>query len=563
MGELKLPPIKLNIQETIFNYVCAVTIKEEKNEKKDEIKEEKKEKKELKKYLSSGTYGKIYSISDTTVMKTQSMFENSDTFNTVPLREICALSQFSHPNMIKVEKIEQSSQYKSKINIYMEKCQSLYDWIYSRERSQIISSLPKIVSQLIDLLYYFEKINKIHGDLSLNNITMDKNDNVKVIDYGTFTFCPSMMRENLCTYVFCAPENQRIKIKNGEERTTFKTSCKQDIFSLGMLIKYILLNKYDSEAMIKQYEIEKKDEYESNYLSVLGIVHVDFILLWRQMLKIDPKNRISASSLYKSPYFKKIRNSYEKNSTNEIITNIVNLTFKNQQELIKFKDIKFTDINVKMRKILVHWLYEVADTYHIKQCFGLTIHILDIYLSKNPDLKKKSLQCLGCVCLCISEGLLTGIDTSLNTYKYISDNSITIDDLKTMIIDVLVKLNYNLYYHTFDQELYQLNKEKGEIKGEEKSEIKGEEKSEIKGEENKDILNYDIILYIYHNHNNSGKSNKNLITLYNKLLNEKTVSDWMIEYNFAESDKNEYKYKKRKESDTKEGDNEKTNITIV
>jgi serine/threonine protein kinase len=446
---------------------------------------------EEKKFLDSGTYGKVYSISDTTVVKSQKLFEH-DNLNTICLKEICALSQYSHPNMVKIDDVKITS----KVRIYMEKCTSSQSFINNTPRYVIIEKLPKLVSQIIDVLYYFEKINKVHADLSCNNITFDKNGDVKVIDYGSFSFNPSLVKETLCTYIFCSPECQPGIFDNKNPDTSL--TPKLDIFSLGIIIKYIIFNSYDSEQLIKNYYLTKQKEFKTDWISIPDKLDKEFIILWRKMLQIDKNDRISASELYNSEYFTTIRKTYE---NKENINKNITTTFLNRSNLKKIKDIKFTDINIRMREILIFWLYELSIAFKITEAFGLAINTLDMYLLKNPEINRDNLQCLGCAVLAISESLLYALDTNLSEYHIMSDKSVKISDLKSMIIKVLQSLNYNIYYYTFDQEL-------------------------------NDKKNFDLktIAYIYSDPNNCGKSNKQLIEIYENTKDQKIVSDW-IEFN--------------------------------
>src|SRR5271156_3552723 len=85
------------------------------------------------KCINRGTYGKIYDLDDSTVVKKQILFDSFTeenkkliSLNTVAIRESCALIQFQHPYMIRSKKIEIEN---NKILIEMEKNTNLYDWI--------------------------------------------------------------------------------------------------------------------------------------------------------------------------------------------------------------------------------------------------------------------------------------------------------------------------------------------------------------------------------------------------------------------------------------------------
>jgi hypothetical protein len=61
------------------------------------------------------------------------------------------------------------------------------------------------------------------------------------------------------------------------------------------------------------------------------------------------------------------------------------------------------NLNTRMRVMLVDWLMEVCSQLSFKRAtFHLTIVLIDIYLSKNKDLKTKELQLLGVTCLIVA-----------------------------------------------------------------------------------------------------------------------------------------------------------------
>lgn len=442
------------------------------------------------KCIGKGTYGSVYLLDKFTVLKKQELFENFNgmtSLNSMIIKEACALTQFEHPYMIKGKNFKINNNI---ITFEMEKCLNLRKWL-DKNKNIKFNLLPQLVSQLIELLFYYEKINKVHGDLSINNITVDKNNNIKVIDYGSFMCNPKITEPSFCTHCFCAPELQQI---NG--RTVFNKTCKTDIFSLGMVIKYIITGHYDDEETIKEYEINKYDEYNSCHTLFTYLLDKDFILLWRQMLKINPNKRISAKELYNSSYFKNIRELYSDNDITLLPISPAIISFKNKLLLKKFKNIKFHDINHKMRKILISWMYEVCKSFKTIQCLGLSVHILDLYLSKNTKLHRNDLQCLGCVCLSLAITILIGRDVLIDDFVYISKKCFTNEEMKTITENVLLLLNYNLYYYTFDQQL-----------------------------DNPDYL---IITYMCYDKNNTGKTNKELISIYNDLLRSPSIiSKWL------------------------------------
>ncbi len=61
------------------------------------------------------------------------------------------------------------------------------------------------------------------------------------------------------------------------------------------------------------------------------------------------------------------------------------------------------NLNIRMRVMLFDWLMEVCSQLSFKRAtFHLAVVLVDVYLSRNKDLKTKELQLLGVTCLIIS-----------------------------------------------------------------------------------------------------------------------------------------------------------------
>lgn len=56
--------------------------------------------------------------------------------------------------------------------------------MFSR-RASIIASIPSIISQVVHALAYMHTKNVIHRDIKLENILLDKDNNVKICDFGS------------------------------------------------------------------------------------------------------------------------------------------------------------------------------------------------------------------------------------------------------------------------------------------------------------------------------------------------------------------------------------------
>jgi len=103
-----------------------------------------------------------------------------------------------------------------------------------------------------------------------------------------------------------------------------------------------------------------------------------------------------------------------------------------------------TDINSRMRKILLDWLVEVHRKFQLlPQSFYLCVNLLDRYLSKT-QVHRSRLQLTGCACLWISCKYHEIYAPEIQDFVYISDKAFTREDLVRTEVDVVEKLDFNL-----------------------------------------------------------------------------------------------------------------------
>lgn len=126
----------------------------------------------------------------------------------------------------------------------------------------------KIFSQILNAVNSIHSIGYIHSDLKFENIMLDKNNNIKLIDFGISEFIGINNKiDYICTYYVNAPDslikNNKNMIINGIEKkiTINKPNYCSDIYSIGSIFLMIILNfyKYDKN---KLYIINNKIYYE-------------------------------------------------------------------------------------------------------------------------------------------------------------------------------------------------------------------------------------------------------------------------------------------------------------
>ena len=107
-----------------------------------------------------------------------------------------------------------------------------------------------------------------------------------------------------------------------------------------------------------------------------------------------------------------------------------------------------TDINEKMRIILINWLIEVHFKFHLlNETLFICINIIDRYLS-HKNINRKYLQLLGITSLFIASKYEEIYPPSSKDLIYMTDNAYQIDEMIKMENEILGVLKFELTYPT-------------------------------------------------------------------------------------------------------------------
>lgn len=140
-------------------------------------------------------------------------------------------------------------------------------------------------------------------------------------------------------------------------------------------------------------------------------------------------------------------------SVAEYIPDVVNQLFQEELSYMPrsgFMD-RQTEINIKMRAILVDWLVEVHQKYHLRSAtLFLAINITDRYLAE-ADVPRKRLQLVGVVALLIAAKYEEIQPPKVSDYVYITDNAYTKSDLINMECSILATLGFRVVVPTVGQ----------------------------------------------------------------------------------------------------------------
>jgi len=222
--------------------------------------------------------------------------------------EIAILKALDHPNIVKLVEV-----FEDRKNLYliMELCTGgeLYDRIVeSAEQHYGEEQAMKVVRQILEATQYFHKMRIIHNDLKPDNFLFDKDDNLKVIDFGMSKRLPRMkfLHDLVGTPYYTAPE-----VIDGNYGTS------ADIWSIGVVV-YVMLFGYPpfyvdpgDNAHLEHEEIYRqiREGFTPKVKEGYGAWFPDFIPVSdaardfvAKCLKLHPKDRITAHEALSHPW---------------------------------------------------------------------------------------------------------------------------------------------------------------------------------------------------------------------------------------------------------------------
>jgi len=162
----------------------------------------------------------------------------------------------------------------------------LFDFIKKRKINN--KNIYKIMKQVIDSIYICHKNGISHRDIKLENFVLDKDYNVKLID---FEFSTTLENDdtNCGTISYSSPE-----LGFGENY-----DCKKnDIYSLGIVLYILNYTRYPN-FFIKEKMYNKNSKVNDNVLKT----HLNTLL---KQIFVDEKSRITIDDIIESDFYKYI-----------------------------------------------------------------------------------------------------------------------------------------------------------------------------------------------------------------------------------------------------------------
>ncbi|KAL3232661.1 Kinase-like [Nakaseomyces bracarensis] len=246
-------------------------------------------------------------------------------------REINALKHLTHPNIVRLEEVLQNSKY---IGIVLEYASGgeFYKYI-QRKRRLKESTACRLFAQLISGVRYMHSKNLVHRDLKLENLLLDKNENLVITDFGfvnEFLADNEFMRTSCGSPCYAAPE---LVIS-----TRPYLARKADVWSCGIIL-YAMLAGYlpwdDDVTNPEGDDIGKLYQY----ITKTPLKFPEYITpiprdLLRKILRPDPNKRVNLQYIQNHEWLKPHRSflSVETEQWDRLIINSKNMSFNKANE---------------------------------------------------------------------------------------------------------------------------------------------------------------------------------------------------------------------------------------
>ncbi|KAK7081182.1 Serine/threonine-protein kinase sik3 [Halocaridina rubra] len=201
------------------------------------------------------------------------------------LREIEILKKLRHPHVIRLYQVMQTERMIYLVTEYASGGE-LFDFVVSHGKMRESEARKKFL-QILAALRYCHKRGIVHRDLKAENLLLDKDQNIKIADFGFSNFyTPGVMLSTWCgSPPYAAPELFEGKVYDGP---------KVDIWSLGVILYVLVCGYLPFDASTLQ---------NLRTLVVSGKFRVPFFMtsecedLIRKMLQVDPDKRIGTDRI--------------------------------------------------------------------------------------------------------------------------------------------------------------------------------------------------------------------------------------------------------------------------
>ncbi|EER24756.1 Protein kinase domain containing protein [Coccidioides posadasii C735 delta SOWgp] len=215
----------------------------------------------LGKLIGKGSFGKVYLASHKLTNGSKVVLKSSSRDDANLAREIHHHRQFIHPHIARLYEVVVTEKL---VWLVLEYCpgDELYNYLL-RNGPMPIEKVQKIFTQLVGAVAYVHSKSCVHRDLKLENILLDKHENVKLCDFGftrEYEGKASYLQTFCGTICYSAPEMLKGEKYAGE---------KVDVWSLGIILFALISGELpfdeDDDQATKKRILSEDPKYNARF----------------------------------------------------------------------------------------------------------------------------------------------------------------------------------------------------------------------------------------------------------------------------------------------------------
>ncbi|KAK9465439.1 kinase-like domain-containing protein [Lipomyces arxii] len=239
--------------------------------------------------IGKGSFGKVY-LARHKLTGTKVVLKSAEKSDLNLAREIHHYRQLMHPHIARLYEVIITE---TLVWLVLEYCagDELYTYL-NRNGRLSTDQTQRIFTQLCGAVAYIHMKNIVHRDLKLENILMDKHDNVKLCDFGFTRECePKRLLQTFCgTICYAAPEMVKGEKYHGQAI---------DVWSLGIILYALICGELpfddDDEIQTRKKISETEPEYPD-------YIPQDALALLKAILSKKSTARPSALEILQHPF---------------------------------------------------------------------------------------------------------------------------------------------------------------------------------------------------------------------------------------------------------------------
>ncbi|OQE25430.1 hypothetical protein PENSTE_c006G00341 [Penicillium steckii] len=215
----------------------------------------------LGRLIGKGSFGKVYLASHKLTNGSKVVLKSSSKEDTNLAREIHHHRQFLHPHIARLYEVVVTEEL---VWLVLEFCpgDELYNYLLNNGPLPV-DKVKRIFTQLVGAVAYVHSKSCVHRDLKLENILLDKHENVKLCDFGftrEYEGKASYLQTFCGTICYSAPEMLKGEKYAGE---------KVDVWSLGIILYALLAGELpyddDDDQVTKKRILSEEPIYNDKF----------------------------------------------------------------------------------------------------------------------------------------------------------------------------------------------------------------------------------------------------------------------------------------------------------